>query len=682
MFNLGRIVIGINIKDGDSVKCIKEVNEFKKYFKDEYLIYILKAYESGVLKQFFYGHGKDEISEMLEQAKLNGKPQFEVLNDLAKILGISEIKSESVLKNMRIFDKEILLDNLLENGGEIYLMADTYDFKFQNSKLLKNIFLRGSGLNKTLINIGGELYLDDDVEMIIENFDLKIIDSLKIENGKVIFRNVSIDGGSIDLTSTFAELDNVNVSSTINSYSSNLIVSSSKIFGGESLNLINSQSEIKNSQIYKMNGNGIDAKSSNVIVDNSEIYENLKNGIVIKESSTLTLTSSNIYKNGRKDEWYHQIWVENSYAEISDSRIFESKGGAGIYGVFAKIVIKNSEIYENSGRGISIRESSMLILMSSNIYKNGRKDEWYHQIWVENSYAEISDSKIHESKGGVGIYGNSAKIVIKNSEVYGNTGNGIGMIDSSTLTLTSSNIYENGMKDKSYHQIYVEKSDAEISDSRIFESKGGSGIYGESAKLVIKNSEVYENLGNGINIKESSTLTLISSNIYKNGTEGKSYPQIWVEKSDAEVSDSRIFESKGRSGIYGESGKLVIKNSEVYENLWYGIEIKESSTLTLTSSNIYKNRFTQIYIEKSDAEISDSKIYENRSEGDGIYCISSKIVIKNSEVFENQGVGINIRRDSDAYLYSVVTYKNKIGLKHYPSISKENCDFKDGYQYR
>jgi hypothetical protein len=174
---------------------------------------------------------------------------------------------------------------------------------------------------------------------------------------------------------------------------------------------------------------------------------------------------------------------------------------------------------------------------------------------IQFEYIKAEESKVVFNKcKGKKVIGKASQININESEIHGNEGNGINVKKNSILTIKDSKVYENGTSRDNYPQIWVENSKAEIINSNVYNSKSGDGIFGKASQITINSSEIHGNEGNGIVVKENSTLTIKDSRVYKNGISRDNYPQIWVENSKAEISNSLVYDSIRGDGIKVESG--------------------------------------------------------------------------------------------------------------------------------
>jgi hypothetical protein len=256
-----------------------------------------------------------------------------------------------------------------------------------------------------------------------------------------------------------------------------------------------------------------------------------------------------------------------------------------IYSLLLKRVADLKEVYTIKNKKLTLKGREGVNIIGSINIEDSKVT--FENIQFENVSAKGSEVVFNNCKGKE-IQGIASQITINSSEIHGNKGNGIIVTENSTLEIKGSKVYENGTESQSYSQIYVENSKAEIVNSLVYDSKGGSGIYGTASQITINSSEIHGNEGNGIEVKENSTLKIKDSRVYENGTAGHGYPQIYVENSKAEIVNSLVYDSKGRTGIYGTASQITINSSEIHGNEGNGIEVKENSTLKIKDSRFMK----------------------------------------------------------------------------------------------
>ena len=336
-----------------------------------------------------------------------------------------------------------------------------------------------------------------------------------------------------------------------------------------SISVTNTRLDIEDSDIYENTSTAVFAEKNSIVkLVKSSIYRNKGNGLNIISGSTLFAEGSNIYQNGNEGITYPQIYIVSSTAEINTTRIYDSLGGGGLYGIDnSTISLKAAEVFKNKAYGIYLKGASNLSIEGSDIYANGTEGKSYPQIYIESSKADIANNtKIRDSLGGTSIHGlDNSTISLKAAKVFKNKGHGIYLKGASNLSIEGSDIYANGTEGKTYYQIYIVSSKADIANTKIHDSLGGTGIYGKDKSAVsLKATAVFKNKYNGIDLN-SSNLSIENSSITENGTYGKYYQQIYLGFSTANIKNSKVGNGFGASSSIGveEHSNLTLEGSEV-----------------------------------------------------------------------------------------------------------------------
>ncbi len=119
-----------------------------------------------------------------------------------------------------------------------------------------------------------------------------------------------------------------------------------------------------------------------------KICSHIRNGLEADLESKIFINNSLIEKNGTDDGV--QVWIENAYLELTDSKI--ESGLCGLYAQKAAVVnIRRCSFAKNS-KGLCIFESSTLEMESSKMSGNGEV-----QVWLEGSKASIKNTTFSDS---------------------------------------------------------------------------------------------------------------------------------------------------------------------------------------------------------------------------------------------------------------------------------------------
>ena len=152
--------------------------------------------------------------------------------------------------------------------------------------------------------------------------------------------------------------------------------------------------------------------TSDVVVENM-IFSGPQDGIVVRDSSSITISGVDASGNGEDG-----IDVRDS-SGVSISGTFNGNGDRGvrIRDGSSGVTVEASEITENAGNGVRIRESSDSSVRMSNVSGNGDDG-----IEVRDSTGiEITDNSISDNIGFALRIENVPDIVLQDNALSGNT---------------------------------------------------------------------------------------------------------------------------------------------------------------------------------------------------------------------------------------------------------------------
>jgi hypothetical protein len=350
---------------------------------------------------------------------------------------------------------------------------------------------------------------------------------------------------------------------------------------------------------------------------------------------------------------------DGSTIELRDC-VITSASGRGITIAHSAIHATRARIMQCKGEGL-VLQNSTAVLKECAITENGSSDKTYAQILLAKSTAMIEKCIINDSKGGPGIAARKeSKIGIAASTIQGNAGNGLSVKHASTLELKDCAITENGTTGRLHTQIYIAKSFATIEKCRIHDSKGGGITIARKSTSEITASTIRGNAYNGLSVNHASTLALKDCTITKNGSEGKTYAQIYLEKSVATIEKCSITDSRGGPGIaVFNASKIGITASTIRNNADNGLSVYHASALELRDCTVTKNgnegdTYAQIYLDQSTATIENNTISDSKW-GFGIYIHGTKrllrkdlfcdVIVRNTRL-ERNNFGLRVERPS------------------------------------
>jgi hypothetical protein len=345
-------------------------------------------------------------------------------------------------------------------------------------------------------------------------------------------------------------------------------------------------------------GGGVYCEQATVTVLNTVLSGNKASlgGGFYSSSSTVTINENSLVtdnetdKTGILDSLGGGVYFVNSAGLIEDATVTTNKcssddfvRGAGIYAEGSELVIRRTEIKENSlespdGNG-------------SGVYCTGSSLTVENSLITANTNADCTTSGFG---GGVGMYSSDARI--QDTTITGNTARSAGggvFTNDVGLFLIRSLISENQVNetdattgDAAGGGVFAVGTDATITESEVCknllygEFGDGAGMFIESSDFTIEDSIVTENEANaassnggGILAQSDSGVTVISTLIASN-TATENGGGVWIETNSVldtarDPGNVRIvFNTAGMTGggIYFEGTELYTNTS----NLWNG----------------------------------------------------------------------------------------------------------------
>ena len=269
------------------------------------------------------------------------------------------------------------------------------------------------------------------------------------------------------------------------------------------------------------------------------------------------------------------------------------------------------------------------------------------QIDVVIDGLTITDGFTDERLGGSGIR-NSENLTVTNSNISGNEGKGISVVDSGLAEVTSSTISDNG----SIGIFLTGFGIANVIDSTI-SGNAGSGINLFFGDVKVTNSIISDNVG-GINGGKGNIVEVTNSNISGNAGLGISLFDFKLDVTNSTISDN------GSRGITLVRTGADITNSTISDNGDIGIVAVRSSGADVINSTISGNEGGGLWIanqgiENSNAKVTNSTITGNTADdgGGGIYVeedspFPNNVEIENTIIagnFDNSSAGNELKPD-------------------------------------
>ncbi len=506
---------------------------------------LCKRIDTDELYDFLISWRKQGI---VEEMKVKGEKINQIIYLGERLLG-RQIKIELTgeVSEVKLAGTERMMEEIMEMGGGVELKPEVYRFGRGNVYVERDVEVIGDGKGRTKIEV------DKDIEMNSKG------------KGRIVLKNCTIKAvGGVDRVIRF-------VGGEVMLQGINFIGVKVEIDGGCKATV--------EENIFEKVELAIEVKDiDSDLIDSGNKYEKVHKEIEIK--SCMGARSPLI--KVKKDEVLDMEWVIDSKTEIVGDKKSKIKiAGNGCIVIMADgTVLRDLEI-ESEG------DKHIIVVKGNNVKVEGCRIKG--GVKFENGRGEIERSWIYHTK----ISEQAGALLIKNSRVFineckmsSNYYNGISILDSSEAYIKNSELFENGNKEGSYSQIWIDNSVCKIDRSKIHDGINCNGIYSKSGKVKIEGSEIYKNYYNGIDVKEKSELEIVNSDIYENGNKEGYYPQIWIYNSVCKIDSSKIHDGINGTVIYKTSGEIKIEGSEEYKKYINEITREYSSGCFITTATL------------------------------------------------------------------------------------------------
>lgn len=229
---------------------------------------------------------------------------------------------------------------------------------------------------------------------------------------------------------------------------------------------------------------------------------------------------------------------------------------------------------------------------------------------------------------------------------FKNGGNGIEILNNSSLNIRGSIFNRNGM-----HGIVIrERSHGYIMDCVVEDNKYDGVVISDNASPTLERNIIRNNGGNGMVITSNSTNKIIGNYIYENRKNGivvdlNSSPLIrnnTIVRNGAELTDRTLFDNYDHGYgilIKNTSSVSVINNICAYNVI--GAGVKESKVIEFLKNNFWKNDTNYVGLLPQEKDLSVDPVFLN-AEGRNFMIDTSSILYRKGE----DGVSIGAHYDN------------------------------------
>jgi parallel beta-helix repeat protein len=465
----------------------------------------------------------------------------------------------------------IIEDRLISAGNTGSVISISHSNAY--AIIRKNFILRsGSGegdagiqiINCTNLNITHNEIYENEYGFLLENV-----------NNTIIHNNTVYDNNAKAFQ--YMNVNNVNITQ-------NFFLRSYTGFGGFEMK----GSVFKDNYIAHNIDEGMYIQSvTQSIIHNNTIHNNTLSGIYIEEMTHfVNFTNNHIWKNsagvfmesGNADNSFINNTIHNNTGTTSDD------GGLNLYSY--RTTIKNNTIYNNSYRGIYLRNADHSLIENNTIYNN-----LAHGIFLGGSkYVNFSRNIIRNNTVGI-YFDESRHNVINNNEIHNNSQQGIKLSD----TCTNASILDN--------QIYINQKGIEIFQSKDGTIRGNQiynisqiGIDLIECDRMNVSQNLVDNNDYGIRGEDTTNSTFYKNNVSNNGDRGMTFIRGAVTGSHRNIiAENRIFGNDDGIAIYNSNNTILVDNNISSDGS--GIQLEDVFFTFIIGNNISNNIVHGIYLE-------------------------------------------------------------------------------------
>lgn len=619
---------------------------------------------------------------------------FSTVKTVGRALNKMEMGDEILVMNGIYKEALTFKDNVLIKGHDIKhtIISGTFTVPKNIKVTIKNMTIKAT----EQLYIEGSLHLEDVIIIGHKATNLLSVNGGSVTCKKCKFLNASDIG--------VAALNKSEISINECIFSNN---GKAHLYGENStIRISNSELTNANHAIWTKNNSEVSSMSNiihhhsgtQIIVQNNSVFKDLSskilhgkgNGFLANENSSINLNytilqhhkmpqlwiqNSSLYgmnceiqhgeesaimlRNSAEAEIHHSYISDHKIAQIQvtkESRLhlansqLQNSEGTGIHVREKSIMnIENCSIKESKLSQVFITDQSIVSIKECNIFKGNQLG-----IYVENdSHCTILASKLYQHPN-TAITVSDAEVILLESEIYENAGNGLLSLQHSVLNIENCIFHKNEMPHiagkehttlllsdcKFTHgkSIYMlNQSKIEIMNCLFDSSKGVQIEINEQTKLTMEKSVVKNGKSNGIKASKNSTLTINECQITNH-----TLPQVVINDSS-----------------------LIFKNSELMNGERNGFIIENYSEALIQDSFISKHHYPQIWIDRhSTVEMKSTQVTEG-NESD-IYVQNNSTLLANHCIIRNDRFQFNVQAVNYSKIdLTMSIVENKIGEEFY-----------------
>jgi len=231
------------------------------------------------------------------------------------------------------------------------------------------------------------------------------------------------------------------------------------------------------------------------------------------ELQNLTIVGGSPSKNKAAVVMKSSLFVKIKSCNIENSRV------AGIHIEESAVTVANCKILQVQGYGIFVTQGSDVEVTGCVLKNEAKPALWFE----EHSTGKITNNEISQNFGNGITIAESSDIIIEKNKIKENHYSGCLIIDSKKVTLVKNHIAYN----RANGIVIKDSKDINVHENRIWGHQNPA-VWIKKANVSLKNNEIYEIRDNAVVVEDNGSLDMAKNLFVRCGT--PSAPVVWISK--------------------------------------------------------------------------------------------------------------------------------------------------------
>ncbi len=334
-------------------------------------------------------------------------------------------------------------------------------------------------------------------------------------------------------------------------------------------------------------------KNLSIIGEGDVIFKEFEKSAIYAEGGKSSLKNIHIQGLAGSEAKVFAVSVAKGNLKMINCKVNSNALSAvGVYNKGSKVEMINCEIYDARQSGVYFYHQGGGTLNNCHIHRCGNDGVNV----TDSGSVTVTACHIHNNEGDGVCYQTNAMGLIADCNIHDNAYNNIRIQTGAFPGVKYCKLYNSGKT-----AIGIgENSNPHIMGCEIHSAKISNILIHDNASPTLEDCKIYNSEQAGIYVYDNGKGKVLNCQLYQNKHEGLS-----IEK---------------KSGPF-----FSIEGCQVFENERSGVRLKDESGMRMSKCKIFKNKGTGVRIDASEANITDSEIYD-QVEADGMFVINGASV--------------------------------------------------------